>query len=336
MKKDVVVCFDLLVDSFGDGSDEIQREDVGVELHDNWQRYLDAGCDATKVAEMMSAQDVWEHYEELREHGARINLDTVYEELFGIADEWNTTSYTLTIGDTVITLETLKSRGISDEMILRHGLGEFVEADYVRRLLSLGVNADKVFSHCDKEALNEEFFGSMCYDLFGVLHEYGYPTERIKAWLDNHVEVDAGLLDDLFDDNDDDWTKFGIDLSNYADMWLQSSSCRNIEIGDVLEYYLPECISQEKYISTFSADELIKDIQSIEECYEGDIEVVAKIILDAKGYPEETEDDSLLYAYCTLLDCESELINRDKLAACIEASKLPDASKEEFREWLAC
>ncbi len=338
MKNDILaVRFDLLCDSFGDGSDPICNEDVNAELHDSWHSYLDAGCDAAKVAEMMSAQDVWDHYDELKGYGVDIDLGTVYNKLAEVAEcqNWDTDSYILATGSTIVTLETLKDRGASDDLILESGLGEFTNLGYIEKLLSLGVDADKVFARCG-EILNDDsnMLCNMQYDLLSVFHKHGYPVEKIEAWVNEHAKVDSFLLDDLII-NDDDWSKLGVVPSNYADRWLQSSTCRNRYIDDALNYGLPKCISQERYISTISADELIKEIEGIQAFYKGDIDVVAKIILDAKGYPDGLEDEDLLYAYCILYDCNSKLIDRDKVIACVKASTISDNDKESYYEWLS-
>ena len=336
MKNDVILRFDLLSDMFGDGSDQICKEDVNLKLHDAWRNFLEAGCDATRVSDMMSAQDVWEHYGELLEYGADINLGVIYEELSREAEEWDAISHTLTIGSLKVTLDSLRNRGASDDLILESGLGGFYDVSYVTKLLSLGVDVDKVWAHCGSELLSEgsDIPCNTQYELFCAFRDHNCPVEKIKAWVDDCVKINSHLLDDLFVDNNDDWTKLGIDLSDYIDMWLQSSSCSNIGIDNALQYCLPECITQERYIGSFSADELVRGVDSIEAFYNGDADAVAKIILDAIGYPDGAGDDNLFYMYCILLDRGSKLIDRDKLVACIKASTLSDEDKEGYYGWL--
>jgi hypothetical protein len=66
--------FDQFVEIYGDGSDEMIREDVNEEMRKRWPFYALAGVDIMKISEMLSDADAWYYYQALENFGAKLDV----------------------------------------------------------------------------------------------------------------------------------------------------------------------------------------------------------------------------------------------------------------------
>lgn len=66
--------FDTLVDQL-DETDEFERDSIYVEAEQYYKEFLEAGFDPDLVAMLLSPESRVEHYEELTEYGATLDIE---------------------------------------------------------------------------------------------------------------------------------------------------------------------------------------------------------------------------------------------------------------------
>lgn len=319
--------FDVLVDRYGDGSDPIAVEDVHEIVGKKWLTFVTAGVDIQRVVDLLSDKDVWENYNALKNCGATINaerflnLDDDYDDF--IDENW----------------DLLIERGVSKEALVdRMYYCGIEDIDEVAKLLDRGVGVDCLFSlYKDSFDDEDDCYVGTWFTTLELFYEHGLSAEKINEFLRENLTT--SLLEDIVGYRSyggGEWSHIGVDTDDFLRIW-RSLLPDDYAIKDLFESDLTT-ESIDACIAMYSVDELIKslgdyDLWSFK--YNGDIDAVAKRILDEKGYPEDA-DFSLIDAYSSLLHMGSKTINKDEVCKCLESTdRVPDGWKETFRFDLA-
>ena len=167
---DLQVMFDIVVDGF-DPDDDFRVEDTNYEMHKNWRKFLEAGFDATLIANMMSPADVWEHYDELL---ASAFCEEPFDEDF-TKKHW----------------DELASRGVSPDLLVDrcyYDCDIFNTAD-LEELLKKGVSLRKAFEKIQPWLDISEEWPEEQVEILTWFHDHGLPKVDIREWLERNAHA---------------------------------------------------------------------------------------------------------------------------------------------------
>ena len=77
MMKDAVryeAMFDMLVSDYNP-YDGISVENTQMKMHKYWKKFLEAGCDAQQIADMLTDGDLYENFELFAVRGVKVNME---------------------------------------------------------------------------------------------------------------------------------------------------------------------------------------------------------------------------------------------------------------------
>ncbi len=165
--------------------------------------------------------------------------------------------------------------------------------------------------------------------VFECLYDAGLSVDEIKAWIAGHP--DEYLYDDIVDggtslNDGGTWCRI-LDPAEYVDAWLETFYPDVADLDDLDR--LPNYVSVEKALNTFSMSELLNTPMAFEEIMDfdsNDSHELAKRVVRENGYPDNA-NDKLVWIY-TLLFSTGE-IDADALAKMISNAEIDDESKEE-------
>lgn len=240
------VMFDIIVDNFNP-SDEISVENSNYEMHKNWRNFLEAGFDPTLIAGMMSPADVWEYYDELIAHGAKIDMIELFSNFF---EELFDESFTKENWDKLV------NRGVSPDLLADRCYDDCDIADIadLEEVFTKGVSVKKTFELvsgwlkiCEERPEDQ-------VEILTWLYEHGLLKADVKEWIENHMN--CYMREYIIESGSDFYEKFDVEDDGMIDDWLDVYGyqffCEK-ELSD-----LPDAISVGKLISFFSMREIIK------------------------------------------------------------------------------
>lgn len=275
------ILFDFTASNY-DPDNGISIENTNYEMHINWQNFLKAGCDASLVANMMSPEDIWNHYDKLVAAGAQIDMTKLFwseEGCFYFDEEF-----------TRIYWDDLVSRGVSpDDLAHRCYCGKVYSIKDLENLLQKGVSFKKAFD------LVSDWPNSVCEDhpkkSIGVLKwflDHGFSKANIKEWLGNHMN--SHMEDCLIEYEFAFCEKIELDVSDIVNHWIKRNG--NLYFSDYSLSELPDAVSADKVVAFFSMKDIIKhclpydfsDFVQDYLCTGLDINVLAQKFMDEIGY----------------------------------------------------
>ena len=222
------------------------------EVHDNTKKYmnvfLEAGFDATQIAKMMSAYDVWYNYDTLVSYGAEIDPKRFLK-------VWRFVSYYDFIDEN---WNKMVERGISEKELARvrfkDGCTTIQDVEY---LIRHGVDVDTIFSLVVKN-VSVGLEPKKTSFIFERLMENGLPKNRITDWFETEVVFES-LIDRVIDRLAYEYELyFNIDITKYIKRWLDM---HDAEYFSATAYHkledLPSVITPDKFLASYTADELL-------------------------------------------------------------------------------
>lgn len=327
--------FDSIVANF-DPNDRISVENANHEMHKNWQKFLEAGFDVDLVAKMLSLADIWKHYNELTSYGAKIDmtkwLNDFVEESFEddfAAKHW----------------DELVARGVSPDSLVDRIYDEYLcDIDYFKDILAKGVTVKKIFELA-REWLEVEIAEFECF-----MSPVESPVDVLVWFFDNGIPKDSIkelLIDNINDDMDEYAIEYNLDFYKNFDMDIDAAINRWVKTNGrsyFNEYSLtnlPKVISVDKFINSFSIDEIIEncspyDFTDFVEDYLSagqDINTLAQKFMDEIGY---SADSCYSMTLLNLVEAgtSTEIIDPAEYIESIDMGQLSDYVADNWREFL--
>ena len=318
-----------IVDCF-DPNDNAGVEIANRAMHRYWRDFLEAGIDATSVAKMMSPVDIWEHYEELTERGAVIDMTGLFsvsgEEFF---DEDFTNEH----------WDELVDRGVQPDVLIDRCFAEYkiFGTTDLDSLLVKGVSTKKMLElsrdwleFC--EALPEEQV-----EILTWLYKHGLSKADIKEWLEKH----AGdyMEDYVVESNLGFYEEFDMDTDVAIDQWLNRHGHMYFYERRLSD--LPNAISVDRLIDFHTMREIVDNCVSygsfdgfIAEYTETgrDVDVLARKFVDEIGYSSNPSDSDAMFDL-VWRGASATIIEPERFVESIDLTRLEDG---DARIWHDC
>lgn len=328
---DLQVMFDIVVDGF-DPDDDFSVEDTNYEMHKNWRKFLEAGFDATSVANMMSPADVWEHYDELLAYGAKIDMAKLFS---GFGEEPFDEDFTKKHWDE------LASRGVSPDSLIDRCYSDhdIFTIDDLKEVLSKGVSAKKALALIKDWLEVREPWPEEQVETLTWLYDHGLPKADVQEWLKTHTS--SYMRDYIVESGSDFYKKFDMKDDDMIERWLDSYGYRFFSEEKLSD--LPDTISIDKLIGFFSMKEIIDNCspygfdQFISDYLESnqDINVLARKFMNEIGYSSNSSDSSALL---DLVDAGAsvDIIDPAKYIDLVDVSQLDDCEALSWYDYYEC
>jgi hypothetical protein len=335
--------FDTAVDNYELG-DEISIENANHEMHENWRNFLEAGFDADLVAKMMAPEDIWDNYQDLTMHGAKIDIVKLVGRLF---DE-------VFIDDSFIKEHwgELVDRGASPDFLADRCYGDVDIASIadLEEALTKGISINKIFDLTKGWLEIRDEWPEDQAKILTWLHDHGLPKADIKEWLTENANsymedyiIESGSdFYEKFDMTDDDDTIVSHWLSRYGYQYFSEISVANLPIAVGIDSLLEAFSIEEifKYCSPYAFSDFIDDyldsgcnINILAQKFMDEVGYdINKFISKAGHYIDSRYSDALLY----LIDAEpsTDIIDPMKCIELIDASKLDDRDARYWYDYL--
>ena len=323
------VRFDAAADDF-DPSDEISVENANYEMHKNWRNFLEAGFDVASVARMMSLTDVWEHYDELLDYGAKLDMTELFVTCGGeLFDEKFTKEH----------WDELVDRGVSPDFLADRCYAECDISSIagLKEVLAKGVSVQKAFELIGSWLEIRDEWPEEQVEILNWLHDYGLSKASIKEWLKKH----AGrcMRDYVVESGSDFYRKFDMEDDDLIDRWLDCYGYLFFSEKSLSD--LPSTISVDKLISFFTMREIIDNCSpySFDDFIsdyldaDKDIDALARKFMDEIGYSSDSSDSGalldLVYAGASV-----DIIDPVKYIELVDASQLDDCEASNWYDYL--
>ena len=314
---ELLALFDVITDDFNPG-DAISVEDANYEMHNIWRDFLDAGCNATKISEMMSPEDIWEHYDELVSHGAKIDMTKLF---FDFGGEFFDDDFTKENWDILV------NRGVKPDLLVDrcYGSSDIYSIEDLEKLLSKGVDPKKLLEKIDDSLGANEACPEEQNEVLTWLHNHGLSEADIKEWIENNMNV---YMEEYIVESDPSfYEKFGIDIDTAINHWIDYNGWRYFCEEKLSK--LPKTISVSKLINFYSMKEIISNCSpySLEDFIMDYLEVGEKIddlaqkFVDEIGYSSDLSDSN---AMLDLVAAGASVIDHEKFVNSVNSEHFDD------------
>lgn len=324
--------FDTLVDLYNQGG-EMDIEEAREGLKSNLTEFLESGCNAQQITDMLSSEDVLENYAILAANGASINATELARNLGKSFIEEHLDWLVASNVDVDKLVEEMFSE---DDFDYGDSWNCFSDdfSGLPLEMIEAGVKVERIFDFCQEWFIRREEDAHDLMKGFDFFIEHGLPLDRVKERVRELVSRCTMMLDSVVVDDFQAWEKYGVSYTEYAEEYIDYYDCEYLCYDKNPSEIIPRVISAEDFLKRFTVDEIQGNIDVLAENFP-DVTALEKRILGSAGYSDEGKYIDILVMLVMLRWDSVKLINIKELARAIENSKkITECERDMFKESL--